>query len=391
MSISMSSAAYGAFVAGGLTLLAVEVDRKQGHLPSRRRRGERLLQPLVQQTPVRQSGERIVRRQVGGARLSLPAFFLALALLGDVAHQAHQPRRHGLSVVNRTAGGSDPVGAPVPPDGAVLDLELVTRRQALIQHRPIAIPVLGMDRGEQHLVVRHQLLAGGPAEAGGADVGGGQSSCAQIEIPGAEPSDPEGEAEPLFAFTERDQPELGLVDVFERPVPAGDVPGGVAPRDGAGAEPAIPAIRHAQPVLVVEVFAGLQADRPHRKGRGDIVRMNRPRPAVAQRLADRVADQRAPSLVGFIHRTGARCRPEDLRIELDGMAIMVFPVPELAGRRRPEAPRDLVENVLGSRTTGRSKNRVIERPGRLGRAGVGQGRRVACQFRTVNGKRRGNL
>ena len=65
-------------------LEVVEVDEEDAHDPRPSSAGECPLDPVPEQHPVREPGERVVERPVGELVLQLP-------LLGDVAHGQHDP------------------------------------------------------------------------------------------------------------------------------------------------------------------------------------------------------------------------------------------------------------------------------------------------------------
>ena len=118
--------------------------------------------------------------------------------------------------------------------------------------------------------------------------------------------------------------ELAVVDVLDRAVPADDAALLSAPGCGAGAEPAIGPVLHAQAVIDVEGRAGRDRPGPFAQGVGPIFGMQGLAPAGARRFAHAHPGAVLPAR-GHIEETALRIgRPGNLRVELDGVAMMLL-------------------------------------------------------------------
>jgi hypothetical protein len=124
-------------------------------------------------------------------------------------------------------------------------------------------------------------------------------------------------AESFFGF-------FVILDVFKGAVPTNDFAVFVSSRGGACSHPTPITIAAVDTVLNVEQLAGTKHFFPCFECRKDIVGMEGANPAFAQRLLFGETGEGLPALIGIEdHAVGFR-RPGDLRIEFDGVAIVVF-------------------------------------------------------------------
>jgi hypothetical protein len=115
-----------------------------------------------------------------------------------------------------------------------------------------------------------------------------------------------------------------FIDIFEGSVPARDLSIFVSPRGGTGPHPAPETIRGVDTVFDVQKTTCAKGFFPRLEGREQISRMKSADPSLSQRLLFREAGQGMPALVGFEdHAIGLR-GPWDLRVEFDGVAVVVF-------------------------------------------------------------------
>lgn len=117
---------------------------------------------------------------------------------------------------------------------------------------------------------------------------------------------------------------FAVVDVFDGAVPAKNLTAFCATRCCACSHPAPEAVAAANTIFDIDGLAGVERDVPLGEGRPDVVGVKDPDPTVAEGLLLGKAGHLFPSMADVDDGAIGTGVPGDLRIELDGVAVVIF-------------------------------------------------------------------
>ncbi len=217
-----------------------------------------------------------------------------------------------------------PAAAPDPAQGAItgavdpqcrLEMGRNGAGSDCVQHDPQGLTIVRMDDRQRQFAGRRLILAQTQHRAKFSRPAA-FASC-DVEIPNAQPRRLHRQTRTFLAVRQRAQGELLRVHILQRAIPADNLPLLVAARRRAGTHPAIAAIAQPDTIIDVDRRAGCQMLGPNGDSPGQIVRVERDKPAGSQRLLRDHAGQVQPARSNFLNRAIGGSGPRYLRAQFD--------------------------------------------------------------------------